>query len=50
MHAAPDVKPTNEAYPNFHNPPIWSEAASLALSLSLMLKHHFVKLQYNFEK
>lgn len=35
MHAAPDVKPTNEAYPNFHNPPIWSEAASLAPSLSL---------------
>lgn len=35
MHAAPDVKPTNEAYPNFHNPPIWSEAASLALSLPL---------------
>lgn len=23
---------------------------SLFLSLSLMLKHHFVKLQYNFEK
>jgi len=27
MRMAPDVKPPNEAYPNFHSPPIWSTAA-----------------------